>query len=220
VRIPIINGAGGGKNRVGGIGPLLASVKSWNREMRFVIATKAVYIEPVVGQPRFSVLGQQRLKEHGLILKQCYHGDVDALLCDVAGEIIPLEEANNILVLKVFKHAKMLAAENSISADGLNAAAVEVGKLKLPPVLALKQLQEFGKRGRASAEEVEMALTALLCATCVHTVEVSSLVLNEAKLSEEETAWLWHWRWGHGDWNGPARASEDVDEADELTTVK
>ena len=50
----------------------------------------------------------------------------------------------------------MLAAENSISADGLNAAAVEVGKLKLPPVLTLKQLQEFGKRGRTNAEEVEM----------------------------------------------------------------
>jgi hypothetical protein len=44
---------------------------------------------------------------------------MDALLCDVAGEIIPLEEANNVLVLKVFKHAKMLAAENGISTDGL-----------------------------------------------------------------------------------------------------
>jgi hypothetical protein len=216
----VINGAGGGKNRVGGIGPLLASVKNWDGEMRFIIATKAVYIEPEMGQPRFSVLGQQRLKEHGLILKQCYHGEVDALICDVAGEIIPLEEANNILVLKVFKHAKMLAAENSISAEGLNAAAVEVGKLNLPPVLTLKQLQEFGKRGRTDAEEVEMALTALLCATCMYAVEVSSLVLNEAKLSEKEKAWLWHWRWGHGDWNGPVRASEDMDEADKLTTVK
>jgi hypothetical protein len=216
----VINGAGGGKNRVGGIGPLLASVKNWNGEMRFIIATNAVHVEPVVGQPRFSVLGQQRLKEHGLILKQCYHGEMAVLLCDVAGEIIPLEEANNILVLKVLKHANKLAAENGISADGLNAAAVEVGKLKLPPVLTLKQLQEFGKRGRANAEEVEMALTALLCATCMHTVEVSSLVLNEGKLSEKEKAWLWHWRWGHGDWNGPARASEDVDEADKLTTVK
>ena len=87
-------------------------------------------------------------------------------------------------------------------------------------MLTLKQLQEFGKRGRANAEEVEMALTALLCATCMHTVEVSSLVLNEAKLSEEEKAWLWHWRWGHGDWNGPVRASEDMDEADNPTTVK
>ena len=145
---------------------------------------------------------------------------VASIACDVAGEIIPLEEANNILVLKVFKHAKMLAAENSISAEGLNAAAVEVGKLNLPPVLTLKQLQEFGKRGRTNAEEVEMALTALLCATCMYAVEVSSLVLNEAKLSEKEKAWLWHWRWGHGDWNGPVRASEDMDEADKLTTVK
>ena len=71
-----------------------------------------------------------------------------------------------------------------------------------------------------NAEEVEMALTALLCATCMYAVEVSSLVLNEAKLSEKEKAWLWHWRWGHGDWNGPVRASEDMDEADKLTTVK
>jgi hypothetical protein len=35
--------------RVGGIGPLLASAKNWNGEMRFIIATKAACIEPVVG---------------------------------------------------------------------------------------------------------------------------------------------------------------------------
>jgi hypothetical protein len=113
----VINGAGGGKNRVGGIGPLLASVRNWDGEVRFIIATNAVCVEPEIGQPRFSVLGQQRLKEHGLILKQCYHGKVNALICDEASEIIPLEEANNILVLKIFKHAEMLTVEDGVSVE-------------------------------------------------------------------------------------------------------
>ena len=45
-------------------------------------------------------------------------------------------------------------------------------------------------------------------------------MLNEGRLQEDEKAILWHWRWGHGDWNGPIRASVDMNPADKLATVK
>ena len=76
------------------------------------------------------------------------------------------------------------------------------------------------KGNRTESEFVLMAIEAVLHASTICAMEVSALLLNEAKLSEKEKAWLWHWRWGHGDWNGPVRASEGMDSADALTNVK
>ena len=94
-----ISGAGGGKNIVGGIGPLLICVLNDNNEPRFIFEEYAVYIEPQRDQPRFRVLGQSRLRRKGLALKQCYRGNLDALVCGRTKEVIPVNECNGISVL-------------------------------------------------------------------------------------------------------------------------
>ena len=222
-RSVLVNGAGGGANEVGGIGPMLVCAKNSHGELRYIIAVNAVYLVPGLDQPRFSVLGQMRAKETGLVLKQCHDGDLDVLICDRLGarEVIPLTEANGTLVLETPKHAAAVAEESGVTDGMLKMAAAAVASGKAPPVLSLEQLQSHGVKGnRTESEFVLMAIEAILHASTICAMEVSALLLNEAKLSEEEKAWLWHWRWGHGDWNGPVRASEGMDSADALTNVK
>ena len=227
----MINGAGGGANKVGGVGPMLVCSKNWQGEMRYIIAVDAVYLIAGKDQPRFSVLGQMRAKSTGLVLKQCYcsaldptiDGDLDVLTCDRLGakEVIPLAEVNGILVLETPKHAATVAEESGITEGMLGAAAAAVAAGKAPPVFTLEQLQSFGlKSNRTESEYAFMAIEAVLYATTICAMGVSSLLLNEAKLSDEEKAWLWHWRWGHGDWMAPIRASEGMDSADALASVK
>ena len=211
-----VSGAGGGRNRVGGIGPLLICVLNDNNEPRFIIEEHSVYIEPTKDQPRFRVLGQSRLKQKGLALKQCYRGDLDALVCRRSKEVIPVTECNGISVVDTVDFK--IDDKNK---EAFQAAAKAVMRGDAPAVLSLaeimKQETAVSCWGRSSAS---MALKIALMATKVSTMQVSSLILNEAKLSDEEKAWLWHWRWGHSSFEGPVRASKELDPADVLTNTK
>ena len=105
----------------------------------------------------------------------------------------------------------------------MRSAAHDVGLNIVPPVLSLENLLAYGKgrKKKDSQSNVRMrAVRAMLFATTICALAVSSLVLNEGKLSAEDRAWLWHWRWGHGDWNGPVTASQGLNPADVLTDVR
>ena len=211
-----ISGAGGGKNIVGGIGPLLICVLNDNNEPRFIFEEYAVYIEPQRDQPRFRVLGQSRLRRKGLALKQCYRGNLDALVCGRTKEVIPVNECNGISVLTTMEYE--IKEENK---KAFMAAAKAVMRGDAPTALSLKEILQCGTDLSCWAKDsASMALKTVLMATTVSSMEVSSMILNEAKLSDEEKAWLWHWRWGHCDFEGPVRASKGLDAADVLTNTK
>jgi hypothetical protein len=193
-----VGGAGGGSNVVGGIGPMLVYAINMDGEPVCIVDDNAVWIEASPQQPRFRVLGQMRLKEKGLSLQQCYRGNLDVWKCTRAGEVIPLTEQEGILVLETPKMASDLNCEAA-----LRKAAVDIGKGVTPPVLPLNVLLQYDVSGsdngkRTKGNLLACAVTALLFATTICTLAVSSMVLNEGKLSSEERAWLWHWRWGHG----------------------
>jgi len=128
-----VSGAGGGANKVGGVGPMLVYALNIHGKPRAIIDENAVYLEPGPGQPRFRVVGQMRMKEKDLVLIQCFDGDIDVLECKRSSEVIPLAEENGIQVLKTVRSAIDVDAEYNC-AEALDAAAREVGSGRAPPV--------------------------------------------------------------------------------------
>ena len=122
--------------------------------------------------------------------------------------------------MKTIRNAADIDAEFKC-AKALGAAARAVGCGEASPVMTVPELKEYAySKKKGKGVSTMMAVQALLFATTICALSVSSMIMNEGKLDDTERAWLWHWRWGHGDWNGPVKASEGLDPADVLTNVK
>ena len=208
-----VNGAGGGLNTIGGIGTMVVYTKNTQGATRCIIDTDAVYVEADAKQPKFRVLGQMRMRKKGLVLRQCHDDtETDVLLCRRTKETIPLEEQNQILVLET-----QAAPRQYCQTDALHETAMAVQRDERSPLVPCAVA---GLVSRGGGQKRLTAIAAVLLFTTITTMAVTSLVMNEGKLDDDEKALLWHWRWGHPDWQAPITASRGMNEHDALANVK
>ena len=70
-----------------------------------VIDPEGVFLVRKNNEPDFRVFSQLRLKRFHLNLVQGHTGDMDALVCQLTGRVIPLHTENAILVLRTADHS-------------------------------------------------------------------------------------------------------------------
>ncbi len=164
----MLRGVGGETAMIGGRGPMVVEVLDHDGKKVVMFDPSGVYLEDVVNQADFRIFGQQRLKRFGFNLQQ---ND-----CEHGGDIlnynnglktIPLQTSGGILTLKTIP-------------------------------LDLSPTQKWYLEG-----EIEKAIKGIgennYCIQVEKTQEEkhTSLIMNEALLSKEESARLHHWRIGH-----------------------
>ena len=143
---------------------------------------------------------------------------MDALVMKDKTQVIPVEERGGIQVMKTHDHKLDIKCLDSLLELG-----EEVKNGTSPPVVSVENLEhraagsEPTPRGKSM---VACAIKAVLYATVICALAVSTMVINESKLTADQRAWLWHWRLGHPDWNAPIEASKVTDKHDALVIIK
>ena len=177
-----LNGVGGGKSKVGGRGPLMIKAMDTNGEEVFVVDPAGVYLISSKSQARLRIFGQQRMKFFGFFLQQNKFGDKEDYLVYKDQRMFKMETKRGILMLKA----------RAISSEERNDKQINV---KIDVLLrdGKLRIEEFWKKDldccfgvnvlNGKAEEDD--------------VSVTSLVVNEAKLTKLELARLDHWRMAH-----------------------
>jgi hypothetical protein len=222
-----INGVGGGTGVCGGIGPMFAPLEEKIKgEQSFLIDPDAVYIKKQSeSEPSFTVLGQQRMKQHGVVLHQCWKDtEMDVLLVRKTGDTIDLTTDHGILVVRTLDACTVptmlpntaLEIGRRIRDGELPAVltqsdieVVVIGIEGLPSALAaatkmVGERKAGRRRGESVKHESRLPFTSrtgtamfVLLASAMIGSTFTSMVMNESKLLPEQRARLWHWRLGH-----------------------
>jgi hypothetical protein len=156
----------GGVSRIAGKGIIVIYAKDSDGKLKAIIEPKGVYLENPPA--KFRILGQQKMKQNGIVLIQDYDDDgTDVLKCKRGGTILPLEEGGGILLLRTFQFRPNKQMQEQLRSY---IRSLILDNKCLPHVIDLDETV----KGNGTV-----------------------LLMNEAKLKKENYERLLHWRFGH-----------------------
>ena len=182
---PTPAGISGGNSRVKGMGPMIIRAKNGE----YLIDPEAIFIEPSEQQPNFRVMSAQRLKAHGVRLVQCFNNTENDVLQDrKTHHIVELSEEGpkdkKILVLETvpcdLRHKRVMLK-------------VICDDIKRGNTTALITHLDFGY-GEAIDDKNR---SDTLMASSKNKGPTTTLMFNEAKVSDEERSRLYVRRLGY-----------------------
>ena len=164
-----LNGVGGGSSLVGGRGPMVVKAVDTDGNEVVLIDPAGVYLVSSDVQARLRIFGQQRLKSFGFYLQQNKFGDMEDYLVYKDSRMFRMETVRGILLLKTTPVNSEERCSNKLDkfVNGL-----------------LENKHENYCYSFAPDKEAE-------------NLSVSTLIINEAKLSRLERSRLDHWRMAH-----------------------